>query len=137
MDFVINNKTFTLNSLIDSDLEDDEVQKLLCALKANDPTYVLHEPMEIDKNLSNDNWSCHIAAELGITIEFVASKFCYICFEETKCRMFDFDPEIALETLLIHRFSFLEASQIAYISKNMIKNKLLPNRYTPILAEFR
>lgn len=87
LSFSIKNETFSVHELLDGDLIDFNIQRLLNALKLNDKSFEEYEPCAEDIFIPQDEWLCYASDVLGITFEFVQKRLCYISFS---CGLFDF-----------------------------------------------
>lgn len=78
--FKINDTTYSIKNLIGKSIDDAGVVQLIEQVKAIDPTYLLHEPMEEDIQYDNDKWKVGDAFEESFTFEFLNGKLIYISF---------------------------------------------------------
>lgn len=135
MKFKIKEIEFDLRTIIDARRDSEEVKRLTNAVAENDDSYIVHEPLAEDVQTSNDNWSCHMAEELGITFEFSNEHLCYITINMNRDE---------LKSKPIHHFSddiviaFLGAdeNEITYgfgSVKILSDEALIPNRYSATL----
>jgi len=67
LNFKVGNEEFLVAELIDKKIDYTEVQRFIQTVRANDDKYIVHNPMPEDIIISNDNWSCHDAEQIGLT----------------------------------------------------------------------
>lgn len=128
--FNIGTEQFSVVELLDKKMDHPEVLRLISSLKRYDDSYIVHEPIPEDIIESNDNWSCHSAEKLGLSIEFICCELLDITFRND---LFSFNGLIAeSNNIRIVKRNWLDLNYTCFISKNKLKDGLWPNRRVSI-----
>jgi len=138
MRFIVANEEFTIVELIDNKIDNAEVQRLINTVKLYDDSYIVEEPLSEDIIIPQDNWSCHIAKNIGLTFEFIEGQLCYISF------FLDLNP--AMSTIISDNNEIIigliknEEKGITDVSfgssKLIVEAELYPNRWSQIIESF-
>ena len=131
LNFNIGKEEFSVIDLIDGRIDDVEVQRLIKAVKSKDDSYLVEEPILEDIVLPQDNWSCHMVDNIGVTFEFVCDELCYITFESEKFRFSE--TKYGLKNILICNKAWLGKKYSVFYSKKCKQKGMFPNRYVPVL----
>ncbi len=138
VNFNIRQESFSIVSLIDKNIDDFEIQRLIQAVTRIDQKLKVHEPFASSIRTPHDNWRCYESENLGLSFEFIESTLCYISFESKWKEIIK--TGVLKDIHLIVGVIQNEQGQINTISfgsKSLIIGKgLYPNRLSFIIESF-
>ncbi|HLW29289.1 MAG TPA: hypothetical protein VKX29_00405, partial [Brumimicrobium sp.] len=80
LNFQVNRLNFKIQDLIGEDIGNSDTSKLIEHIKTTDPSYQVHDPMDIDIIYESDKWAVHDAFNESLYFEFLKDKLISISF---------------------------------------------------------
>lgn len=136
--FKIKNELFSVLSLIDKNINDDEIIRFIETTIKLDGKCNIEQPRTEDISAPHDNWLCYYSDKLGITFEFIENTLCYITFDKNWKKIIKMD-NLKDDKLIIGIIQNEQGqtNYISFASKSLIIDKgLYPNRLSFITMSF-
>lgn len=136
--FCIRQEAFSIVSLIDKNIADPEIQRLIQAVSKIDQKLKVYEPFAAAIRTPDDHWKCYVSENLGLTFEFIENTLCYISFESNWQEIIKIGDLNDIHVIVgIIQNEQGQITTISFGSKSLIIGKgLYPNRLSCIIESF-